>query len=147
MKQNNQLTLRRAAASLTRREATTSMLSTKELCFQIETFRQAQFGCDAETLDALCMPSLSYSHSDGHVEDKASFLTNATNGRYTYDYLEYIDLSACIEDSTAIARFQWRARQTWSDGRVTDTQMAILMVWMHHNETWKLLARSATKLG
>ncbi len=36
----------------------------------VEAFRAAQFAADAKTLDALCAAELSYSHSDGHVEDR-----------------------------------------------------------------------------
>ena len=34
---------------------------------------------------------LSYSHSDGHVEDKATFIANATNGKSKWLSLEYKD--------------------------------------------------------
>jgi hypothetical protein len=47
----------------------------------VEAFRMAQIAADAKAFDALCAPELSYSHSDGRVEDKATFITNATNGK------------------------------------------------------------------
>jgi len=40
----------------------------------VEAFRAAQFAADAKTLDGLCAPELSYSHSDGRVEDRAAFV-------------------------------------------------------------------------
>ena len=49
--------------------------------------------------------------------------------------------------TAAVVRFEWVARQTWKDGKVTDTHMAVLMVWLRQGESWQLLARSATKLG
>ena len=45
----------------------------------VEAFRQAQIATDAKAFEALCAPELSYSHSDGRVEDKATFIANATN--------------------------------------------------------------------
>jgi len=45
----------------------------------VEAFRAAQFAADAKTLEGLCAAELSYSHSDGRVEDKATFITNATD--------------------------------------------------------------------
>lgn len=48
--------------------------------------------------------------------------------------------------SVATVRFNWVARQTWRDGTVTDTNMAVLMVWLKRDEDWKLVARSATRL-
>src|ERR1051325_4527978 len=45
----------------------------------VEAFRAAQVAADAKALDALCAAELSYSHSDARVEDKPTFITNATN--------------------------------------------------------------------
>ncbi len=47
----------------------------------VEAFRAAQVALDAKTLDALCAAELSYSHSDARIEDKATFITNATANR------------------------------------------------------------------
>jgi Domain of unknown function (DUF4440) len=57
----------------------------------VEAFRKAQIAANAEALAALCAPELSYSHSDGHVEDKATFIANATNGKSKILSLEYQD--------------------------------------------------------
>ena len=46
----------------------------------VEAFRAAQIAANAEALASLCAAELSYSHSDGRVEDKATFIANATNG-------------------------------------------------------------------
>ena len=39
----------------------------------VEAFRKAQIAADAKAFDALCAAKLSYSQSDGRVEDKATF--------------------------------------------------------------------------
>src|ERR1700692_5130339 len=46
---------------------------------KVEAFRAAQVAADAKALDALCAPELSYSHSDARIEDKATFIANATD--------------------------------------------------------------------
>src|SRR3984957_20233912 len=58
----------------------------------VEAFRAAQVAADAKALDALCAPELSYSHSDARVEDKATFVANATNGKSKVLSLEYQDV-------------------------------------------------------
>jgi len=112
----------------------------------VESFRAAQFACDEKALEAFCANELSYSHSDGHIEDKATFLKNATSGRYVFNALEYRAPTVRVVGPVGIARFTWVAKQTWADGKVTDTSMAILMVWLRQGEDWKLVARSATKV-
>src|SRR3954469_11101692 len=57
----------------------------------VEAFRAAQVAADAKAFDALCAAELSYSHSDGRVEDKAVFITNATNGKSKVLSLAYKD--------------------------------------------------------
>jgi hypothetical protein len=55
----------------------------------VEAFRAAQLAADPKALDALCAAELSYSHSDGRVEDKATFIANATDGKTKFLSLEY----------------------------------------------------------
>src|SRR5580692_7863271 len=73
----------------------------------VEAFRAAQFAADAKALDALCAAELSYSHSDGRVEDKATFIANATNGKSKFLSLEYQDMSVRVVGPAAIVRFHW----------------------------------------
>src|ERR1700740_1767194 len=55
----------------------------------VEAFRAAQVAADPKALDALCAPELSYSHSDARVEDKKTFVTNATNRKSKFLSLAY----------------------------------------------------------
>src|SRR5215813_15135276 len=57
----------------------------------VEAFRAAQFAANAKALDALCAAELSYSHSSGVVEDKATFIANATSGQSRMLSLDYGD--------------------------------------------------------
>src|SRR5471032_3292985 len=58
----------------------------------VEAFRAAQFAADAKTLDGLCAAELSYSHSDARIEDKATFIANATDGKSKFLSLAYQDI-------------------------------------------------------
>src|SRR5215472_15305906 len=58
---------------------------------RLEAFRAAQFAHDAKALDALCADELSYSHSDAHIEDKATFIKNATSDKSKFISLDYKD--------------------------------------------------------
>src|SRR5438552_11152350 len=57
----------------------------------VEAFRAAQVAADAKVFDALCAAELSYSHSSGVVEDKATFIANATSGKSKMLSLDYGD--------------------------------------------------------
>jgi Domain of unknown function (DUF4440) len=113
----------------------------------LEAFRAAQVAADPKALAALCAPELSYSHSDGRVEDKAAFVANATSGKSKFVALAYKDPSIRVVGDTAIVRFNWAGEQeAVADGKKTATNLHILMTWQKQGADWKLLTRGATKL-
>jgi ketosteroid isomerase-like protein len=113
----------------------------------VGAFRAAQVAADAKALDALCADELSYSHSDGRVEDKATFIANATNGKSKFLSLEYQDPKIRVVGTAAIARFHWVAEsESVPDGKKTGTNLHILMNWQKQGSDWKLLSRASTKL-
>ena len=114
---------------------------------KLEAFRAAQVAADAKALDALCAAELSYSHSDGRVEDKATFVANATNGKSKFLSLAYQDPSIRVVGPAAIVRFHWVGEQeAVADGEKSSTNLHILMNWQKQGTDWKLLSRGSTKL-
>ena len=113
----------------------------------VEAFRAAQVAADAKAFDALCAPELSYSHSDGRVEDKAAFIANATSGKSKFLSLAYDDVKIRVVGTAAIVRFHWVGEsQAVADGKKNATNLHILMNWQKQGADWKLLSRSSTKL-
>nr|WP_244429498.1 nuclear transport factor 2 family protein [Bradyrhizobium sp. CCBAU 43298] len=114
---------------------------------KVEAFRQAQIAADPKVLGALCWDDLSYSHSSGKVEDKATFIANATNGKSKFLSIEYKDPTIKVVGPAAIVRFHWVAEQEMAaDGKKVPTNLHILMNWQKQGDEWKLLSRAATKL-
>lgn len=114
---------------------------------QLEAFRSAQVAADASALTALSAPELSYSHSDGRVEDRAAFVASSTNGKSKFVALAYRNPSIKVVGDAAIVRFNWVGEQeALADGKKTATNLHILMVWQKQGGDWKLLARGSTKL-
>jgi ketosteroid isomerase-like protein len=113
----------------------------------VEAFRKAQIAANPEALAALCAPELSYSHSDGHVEDKATFIANATNGKSKTLSLEYQDVKIAVVGPAAIVRFHWLGEaESVPDGKKSSTNLHILMNWQKQGADWKLLSRASTRL-
>jgi hypothetical protein len=114
----------------------------------LEAFRTAQAAANAEGLASLCAAELSYSHSSGVVEDKAAFIANATSGKSKWLSLVYQDPTIRVVGPAAIVRFHWLGEQeAVADGKKSSTNLHILMNWQKQGSDWKLLSRSATKLG
>jgi ketosteroid isomerase-like protein len=113
----------------------------------VEAFRKAQISANAEALASLCAAELSYSHSDGRVEDKATFIANATNGKSKVLSLEYQDTKIAVVGPAAIVRFHWVGEaEAVADGKKSSTNLHILMNWQKQGADWKLLSRASTKL-
>jgi ketosteroid isomerase-like protein len=114
---------------------------------RLEAFRTAQIAADAKAFDALCAPELSYSHSDGRVEDKATFIKNATAGKSKILSLDYKDPTIRVVGDAAIVRFHWLGEsETIADGKKNSTNLHILTNWQKQGSDWKLLSRASTKL-
>src|SRR5689334_24871724 len=113
----------------------------------VEACRLAQIAADAKAFDVLCAPELSYSHSDARVEDKATFIANATNRKSKYLALEYLEPQIRVVGPAAIVRFHWVAEsESVADGKKSKTNLHILMNWQKQGADWKLLSRASTKL-
>jgi hypothetical protein len=113
----------------------------------VEAFRTAQVAANAIAFDTLCAAELSYSHSDGRVEDKATFIANATNGKSKFLSLAYQDTKIHVVGAAAIVRFHWVGEsQVVADGKKNATNLHILMNWQKQGADWKLLSRAATKI-
>ena len=113
----------------------------------VEAFRAAQIAADAKAFDALCAAELSYSHSDGRVEDKATFIANATSGKSKFLSLAYDDQKIRVVGNVAIVRFHWIGEsESVADKKKNATNLHILMNWQKQGADWKLLSRSSTKL-
>jgi hypothetical protein len=113
----------------------------------VQAFRAAQIAADGKAFETLCAAELSYSHSDGRVEDKATFIANATSGKSKVLSLAYDDLKIRVVGPAAIVRFHWLSEtEAVADGKKSATNLHILMNWQKQGADWKLLSRAATKL-
>jgi hypothetical protein len=96
---------------------------------------------------SVCAEELSYSHSSGAVDDKASLMTGVTKANYKWTSLEYKNPTIRIVGPTAIVRFNFVGEQEFTaDGKKVPQNLHILMNWQKQGNDWKLLSRSATKL-
>jgi len=117
------------------------------LAKNLEAFRAAQAVGNAEVLAAICAEELSYSHSSGKIDTKASLAAGVANADYKWTSLEYKDPTIRVVGPAAIVRFNFVGEQEFkADGKKVPQNLAILMNWQKQGADWKLLSRAATKL-
>jgi ketosteroid isomerase-like protein len=111
----------------------------------VADFKAAWLKQDQATLEAMTLPQLTYSHSDGRIEDRAKFLAGVKGRKATVKSLEFPDMTVQVAGNTAVVRHLW-VSQTELDGKVTDTKIGVMQVWQKEGGGWKLLARSSYRL-
>jgi ketosteroid isomerase-like protein len=111
----------------------------------VEELRTAWLNQDKDKLEALTAPQLSYSHSDGRLEDKEQFINAVMNRKQTMKSLEFPDLTVQVVGDTAIARHLW-VSESELEGKTTQTRIGVMQVWKKEDDDWKLLARASFRL-
>ncbi len=112
----------------------------------VEAFRVAMQKADKPALEKLCSAALSYGHSAGKLETKAEFIAAATSGKSSWKTIAFNGVTNQVAGRDAISRFTL-VGQTESEGKTSDINIGVLMVWRDERGAWKLLARQAFRLG
>jgi hypothetical protein len=112
---------------------------------QVEILRQNMLNPNVSTLNLILSPDLVYGHSNGHLEDKATFIDNLTNGNYDFTEITCTDQSIKINKHIAIVRHTLKA-QTNDKGIPAEINLKILLVWKKEGKTWQLWERQSAKI-
>ena len=110
----------------------------------VENLRKAMVEADSITLSKLVMDELSYGHSGGKVEGKASFISSLTSGQSDFVTMELTNQTISVLKKTAIVRHTLSAT-TNDRGKPSSVKLGILTVWVKNGHQWKLLARQAIR--
>jgi ketosteroid isomerase-like protein len=117
----------------------------KKLVAAVETLRKQMLDPNKESLDALLMDVLSYGHSTGRLDTKASLIESLLNGSSDFVAITLSDQTIQVSGKTAIVRHKLMAT-TNDGGKPGEAKLAVLLVWQKQHKDWKLLARQAVKL-
>jgi hypothetical protein len=108
----------------------------------VEKLRVLMVDPDKAKLEALVVNDLSYGHSSGKVDTKASFVGDLVSGASDFTSVEQTDQTVKIVGSAAIVRHIFTG-DMGAKGTVT---LKVLQVWLKQGGKWKLLARQAVKV-
>jgi ketosteroid isomerase-like protein len=111
----------------------------------VETLRKAMIDGDKAALQKVTADQLSYGHSSGRVEDKATFVENIVSGKSDFVTIDLTGQTVAVAGDAAIVRHTLAA--TTNDGGTPGSvKLNILLVWQKQKGDWKLLARQAVKV-
>lgn len=109
----------------------------------------AQVAKDLPTLETIFADDLVYTHSNGHQDDKASYLTSIASGQSRYDHvdIESLTVRAYNDDQTAVVNGLVRIELgPGADGQLLVTRIKYVVVYIRTAAIgWQLVLWHAQK--
>ena len=110
-----------------------------------EKLRVAMIDPTRENLGAMVAEDLSYGHSGGKVDTKASFIADLLDGKSHFVTIVITDQTIkVIDGGVAIVRHTLSA-DTNDSGKPGKVTIKVLGVWQKQGRQWKLVARQAIR--
>ena len=110
-----------------------------------EKLRVAMVDPTRDNVSALVADDLSYGHSGGKVDTKASFIADLMDGKSDFVTIAITDQTIRLVDNVAIVRHTLTA-DTNDSGKPGKVSIKILGVWQKQGDgAWRLLARQAVR--
>ena len=117
----------------------------KEVAATVEKFKMALLDPTKENLDELTASALSYGHSSGKLEDKATFIQSLISKSSDFVTMELTQQTIKVVGNIAIVRHNLQA-ETADGGKPGNAKIGVMLIWLKQQGKWKLLARQAFKL-
>lgn len=104
---------------------------------------EATVAGDLDELDRLFADSCSYTHSNGSIDTKASYLESLRSGRLRYRQMERLQEDITVYDATAVVQTRVRLHITaGGEDRTINGQATI--TWAKVGGAWKFVAWQST---
>lgn len=111
----------------------------------VDKLKNAMVSGDRQALEEVAANDLSYGHSSGKLEDKATFVETIASGKSDFVSIDLKNQTVKITGKTAIVRHELHAK-TNDGGKPGEVHIGIILVWQKQGKDWKMLARQAYKL-
>ncbi len=102
---------------------------------------------DFALLEKVLAPGLSYTHSNGAVDTKATYVEKLKSGKSKYVSVDYSDLKVqVLSKDTAITICRGKV-VTMAEGKLNPMQMSFLHVFKKTGKQWQLVAHQSARLA
>ncbi|MGO4306916.1 nuclear transport factor 2 family protein [Cupriavidus sp. RAF12] len=117
---------------------------TQPVATAAEKLRVAMIDPDQAALSALVADSLSYGHSGGRLDTKASFIGDLLDKKSDFVSITITDQTVSLSGDVAVVRHTLSG-DTLDNGKPGTVLLKVLQVWQKQGGNWRLLARQAVK--
>jgi hypothetical protein len=106
----------------------------------------AMLKADVATLERLLAPELSYTHGDGRVVDKATFIAELKTGDFKYVSIDATDTKVRVIGDTAVVTAT-AGMQVVNKGSPAKIRIVYTNTQLRRNGSWQMIAWHATRLA
>lgn len=117
---------------------------TQPVATAAEKLRVAMIDPDQAALSALVADTLSYGHSGGRLDTKASFIGDLLDKKSDFVSITITDQTVSLSGDVAVVRHTLSG-DTLDSGKPGTVLLKVLQVWQKQGGNWRLLARQAVK--
>jgi len=101
---------------------------------------------DVAALEKLYDDTIVYTHSNGKVDTKESYLSAIKSGATQYQSMTRDDIKVSVYGHTAIVTCHWEVH-VLARGNKIDTNARYLHVYVEQPNGWKLVAHESTRIA
>lgn len=123
----------------------TNTETAKKVAEAVENLRTLMITPIQNELEIILADELHYGHSDGELEDKATFIQSLLSKKSDFLSINLIEQTINLYAETAVVRHILEAA-TYDDKINRNIKLLILSVWNLQNGNWKIVARQAVKI-
>lgn len=117
----------------------------QSLLAAVDKLKNAMISGERKALEDVAADDLSYGHSGGKVEDKATFVETIASGKSDFVTIELKNQTVRVTGKTGVVRHELHAT-TNDGGKPGEVHIGIMLVFQKQGKDWKMLARQAYKL-
>lgn len=110
-----------------------------------DDWEKALTSSNVDGLNKIYAETLIYTHSNGSVDDKASYITKIRSGETKYESMTRNDRRVKVYGDTAIVTCHWDVHVT-ARGEKIDTNARYIHVYARTGQDWQMVAHQATKI-
>jgi len=101
---------------------------------------------DSMTLEDLFAKKATYGHSHGNLQTRQEAIAGISHNRSNYTDTSVKIISVLIGDDVAIVRHLFKAVETNREGKQTNLNFTMMLVWVKEKGKWRLMGRQAVAL-
>jgi ketosteroid isomerase-like protein len=111
-----------------------------------QQWENALTNSDISALENLYDESLIYTHSNGKVDTRESYLAAIKSGATKYQSMKRDEIKVSVYGHTAVVTCHWEVH-ILSRGNKTDLNARYLHVYAEQPDGWKLVAHESTRIA